>query len=229
MELPWVYQDRALAQIGRDQPLSLYLTDAASKRRSGLEAFIRERFAELHGARVRHFMPCLLGLEDTEGQLLGAVGLRCAAGGPLFLERYLSRPAETVIAEQHGKAAPDRQQIVEVGNLAAKSPGAARLLIVALTDLLVAMGFRWVTFTGTAALLNSFQRLGLSPLPLGPADQTCMGDELADWGSYYDNQPQVMAGDIYAGHQRLLHLGAYPRLGHQALYAMETLPHVACR
>lgn len=229
MELPWVYQDRALAQIGRDQPLSLYLTDTASARRPDLEAFIRERFAELHGARVRHFMPCLLGLEDGDGQLLGAVGLRCAGSGPLFLERYLAQPAESVIATQHGKAAPDRQQIVEVGNLAAKSPGAARLLIVALTDLLVALGFRWVTFTGTAALLNSFQRLGLSPLPLGPADPQCVGDELTDWGSYYDNQPQVMAGDIYAGHQRLLHLGAYPRLGHQAFYALENMPHVACR
>jgi len=52
-----------------------------------------------------------------------------------------------------------------VGNLAADSPGAARLLIVALTDLLVALGFRWVTFTGTPPLLNSFQRLGLTPSP----------------------------------------------------------------
>jgi hypothetical protein len=56
-----------------------------------------------------------------------------------------------------------------------------------------------------------------------------MGDEQADWGSYYDNQPQVMAGDIYAGHQRLLQLGAYPRLAHQAFYALEDMPDVACR
>lgn len=52
---------------------------------------------------------------------------------------------------------------MEVGNLAAASPGAARLLIVALTDLLVALGYRWVTFTGTLGLLNSFQRLGPHP------------------------------------------------------------------
>lgn len=229
MELPWMQHDHALARIGREQPLSLHLAQPASPRRAGLESFIRARFAEQHGARVRHFMPCLLGLEDGVGQLLGAVGLRSGASGPLFLERYLSQPAEAVIAHQHGNHPPRREQIVEVGNLAASSPGAARLLIVALTDLLVAMGFRWVAFTGTPTLLNSFQRLGLTPLPLGPANQACMGDELADWGSYYDNQPQVMAGDIQAGHQRLLQLGVYPRLGHQSFYAQEEMPDVACR
>ncbi|MGV8844247.1 MAG: thermostable hemolysin [Pseudomonas sp.] len=228
MDLSWFDPHQALAQIGREQPLSLYLAQSASARRPGWERFIQERFATQHGATVRHFMPCLLGLEDATGQLQGAVGLRNAGSGPLFLERYLTQPVEAMIAGQHGSTAPSRQQVVEVGNLAAASPGAARLLIVALTDLLVAMGFRWVTFTGTQTLLNSFQRLGLTPLPLGPADQACMGDELADWGRYYDGQPQVMAGDIYAGHLRLQQLGAYPRLGHQAFYALEGMPNAAC-
>jgi hypothetical protein len=229
MELPWVYQNTALAQIGREQPLSLYLANSESPRRAGIEAFIGERFAAQHRARIRHYMPCLLSLEDSNGQLLGAVGLRSAGSGPLFLERYLGMPAEQVIAAQRVVNAPQREQLVEVGNLAASSPGAARLLIVALTDLLVALGYRWVTFTGTLGLLNSFQRLGLTPVPLGPATLDCMGDEQADWGTYYDNQPQVMAGDIYAGHQRLLQQGAYPRLAHQAFYALEDMPHVACR
>jgi hypothetical protein len=229
MELPWVYQDTALAQIGREQPLSLYLANRESPHRAAIEAFIGERFAAQHQARIRHFMPCLLSLEDATGQLLGAVGLRCAASGPLFLEHYLDQPAEQVIAARQVGHAPQRAQLVEVGNLAACNPGAARLLIVALTDLLVALGYRWVTFTGTLALLNSFQRLGLTPVPLGPANPACLGDEQADWGRYYDNQPQVMAGDIYAGHQRLLQLGAYPRLAHQAFYALEDMPDVACR
>lgn len=228
MELPWVQHDKTLARIGRDQTMSLFLAQASSPRRAKLEAFIHERFSLQHGAQVRHFLPCLFGLEDADGQLLGAVGLRSGASSPFFLERYLSQPIEGVIAAHHQHNPPSRQQIVEVGNLASCGSGAARLLIVALTDLLVATGFRWVTFTGTPGLLNSFQRLGLTPLPLGPANPDCMGAELADWGSYYDSQPQVMAGDIYAGHQRLLHLGVYPRLGHQAFYALEDMPDVAC-
>lgn len=229
MGMSWVHHDKPLAQIGREQQCNLFLAPVGSPRRVEFENFVRERFASHHGARVRAFMPCLLGLVDQHGQLLGVVGLRSGAVRPLFLERYLQQPVEAVIAARHGNNPPSREQIVEVGNLAAGNPGTARLLIIALTDLLVAMGYRWVCFTGTLGLLNSFKRLGLTPLALGAADPACMGEELADWGSYYDNLPQVMAGDIYAGHQRLLHQGAYPRLGLQTFYGTEGLPDVACR
>ncbi|WP_339511200.1 thermostable hemolysin [Pseudomonas sp. RL_15y_Pfl2_60] len=228
MDLPWTQQDQPIARIGRDKPLNLFITHADSVRRPQIEAFIQQRFAQQYAANVHHFMPCLFGLESESGELLGAVGLRSAAQGPLFLERYLGQQTETVIAQSTGTLAPTRKQLVEVGNLAANSAGAARLLIVAITDLLVAMGFRWVTFTSTPALLNSFLRLGLTPLALGPADPKCMGDELVDWGSYYESNPQVMAGDIFNGHQRLMQLGAYPRLGHKAFYALEEMPNVAC-
>ena len=228
MELPWAHHDRPVARIGRGDSYELHLASPGSARRVALEQFVCQRFELQHGARIRHFMPCLFGLENQIGQLLGAVGVRSGNSGPLFLERYLNEPIQTAIGSRLGNTEPGRGELVEVGNLAADSPGAARLLIVALTDLLVALGFRWVTFTGTPPLLNSFQRLGLTPIALGEADPARMGEELADWGSYYDNRPLVMAGDIHGGHQRLLQLGAYPRLGHQPLYALEDMPNVVC-
>lgn len=228
MELPWAHHDRPVARIGRGDSYELHLASPGSARRVALEQFVCQRFELQHGARIRHFMPCLFGLENQIGQVLGAVGVRSGNSGPLFLERYLNEPIQTAIGSRLGNTEPGRGELVEVGNLAADSPGAARLLIVALTDLLVALGFRWVTFTGTPTLLNSFQRLGLTPIALGEADPARMGDELVDWGSYYDNRPLVMAGDIHGGHQRLLQLGAYPRLGHQPLYALEDMPNVVC-
>ncbi|PKQ40545.1 thermostable hemolysin [Pseudomonas sp. YY-1] len=228
MELPWAHHDRPVARIGRGDSYELHLASPGSARRVALEQFVCQRFELQHGARIRHFMPCLFGLKNQTGQLLGAVGVRSGNSGPLFLERYLDEPIQSAIGARLGNSVPSRGELVEVGNLAADSPGAARLLIVALTDLLVALGFRWVTFTGTPTLLNSFQRLGLTPIALGEADPARMGDELADWGSYYDNRPLVMAGDIHGGHQRLLQLGAYPRLGHQPLYALEDMPDVVC-
>lgn len=228
MELAWTQPERPVARIGRGERFDLHLASPDSARRGALEQFIGQRFALQHGAHIRHFMPCLFGLEDPAGQLSGAVGVRGASSGPLFVERYLDQPIETAIAARLQIAPPRRDELVEVGNLAADSPGAARLLIVALTDLLVALGFRWVTFTGTPTLLNSFQRLGLAPVELGLADPARMGEELADWGRYYDSQPMLMAGDILGGHQRLLQLGAYPRLGHQPLYALEGMPDVVC-
>ena len=228
MELPWAHHDRPVARIGRGETYQLHLASPGSARRAALEQFVRQRFEQQHGARIRHFMPCLFSLENQAGQLLGAVGVRSGNSGPLFLERYLDKPIQNAIGARLGHTEPGRDELVEVGNLAADSPGAARLLIVALTDLLVALGFRWVTFTGTATLLNSFQRLGLAPIALGEAEPARMGEELADWGRYYDSRPWVMAGDIHGGHQRLLQMGAYPRLGHQPLYALEDMPDVAC-
>ena len=208
-----------------ERSASLWLAQAESAQREAFEQFIRQRFDEAHGARISSFMPDLFGLHDAEQQLSAVCGARLAVEQPLFLEQYLDAPVEQIIARLAERPVV-RDEIVEVGNLAAVGAGHARLLIVALTDVLVALGFRWVAFTGTSTLLNSFQRLGLSPLSLGIADPACMGDDLADWGSYYATRPQVMVGDIYAGHQRLQAMGIYRRLGYQPLYAAEELAHV---
>ena len=228
MELPWVEHTDVLARIGRESPLTLQLAQPGQgARRAALEHFIALRFAESYQARIRHFMPCLLGLHGDDGAVQGAVGLRSARRRPLFLERYLDEPIEQAVSRRSGVPI-SRGEIVEVGNLAAFGNASARLLIVALTDLLVAQGFRWVVFTGTPALLNSFQRLALDPMPLGLADPARMGEELADWGSYYASRPQVMAGEILPGHQRLLQLGVYPRLGYEPLFNAGEVPHAAC-
>ena len=76
MELPWAQHDRPVARIGRGDSYQLHLASPGSVRRAALEQFIRQRFELQHGARIRHFMPCLFGLENQAGQSLGAVGVR---------------------------------------------------------------------------------------------------------------------------------------------------------
>ena len=233
MQQFWQQQAEALALIGRDPVLKMFMVkqDSGQECRKAVENFICERFYEHYGAHIQHFMPCLLALVDADGILRGAAGLRSAASGPLFLERYLERPVEQLInrkqAQRNGRVV-NRNEIVEVGNLGTLAPGSARVLIVALTNLLVAQGFRWISFTGTPMLINSFQRLGLSPLCLGDARPECLGEEQVAWGSYYQTNPQVMVGEIMGGHQRLLNGGLYQRLGHEALYTANGMSHVAC-
>lgn len=207
MELPWLSSQQPYPHVGRDSAGDLRLTLAADPaRRVAVENLIRRRFAEQHHARIWHFMPCLFGLESADGALHGAVGCRAAQSGALFLERYLDAPIEQAMLERYGVVA-GREEIIEIGNLAAQGLGTARLMIVALTELLVGQGYRWVVFTGTRVLVNSFRRLGLTPLALGMAERARMGEEASDWGSYYDSQPQVMFGEIAGGHRRLLTLG----------------------
>ena len=66
-------------------------------------------------------------------------------------------------------------------------------------------------------MLNSVRRLHLSPLSLGDADPLRMGEEVADWGSYYATHPKLMAGNLRTGHERLTSKGVYHRLGHQRI------------
>ncbi|MGW8392693.1 thermostable hemolysin [Pseudoduganella sp. HUAS MS19] len=173
----------------------------APKRRE-LEDFIANSFRTSYGAEVDHFGEVLLGVRDKDGNWIAALGYTPAALGPLFLEHYLDVPVEAAIGA-HARCAVGRASIVEVGNLAAHHPGAARALIVSTTQFLNSLGLRWVVFTATVSLLNSFSRLRLQPHVLAPADPARLPDGAQRWGSYYDTQPKVMFGDIHYGHTQL--------------------------
>ncbi|VVM93059.1 hypothetical protein PS645_02885 [Pseudomonas fluorescens] len=180
--------------------------------RATFEAFIQQRFRKAHGADIRHFMPELFGMHNAEGQLCAVAGVRRAHLEPLFLERYLDEPIESLIsaAAEHSV---DRNAIVEVGNLAASDTGSARLSIIAITYLLAMGGLEWVTFTGSIGLVNSFHRLGLEPVTLCAADPDRLGDERQHWGSYYESKPWVHFGNIRAGFVHLRNSGLFSRLG----------------
>ncbi len=182
----------------------LDLKEHSGDQRHTLEHFIRQCFASAHSARVTHFMPRLFSLGTKRGDLIAAFGLREAASSRLFLETYLERPIEQVLQGRLGQQV-DRRDIIEVGNLSALYPGAARWLIVALTAMLHDESYKWVVFTGTAALRNGFARLGLKPIELASATREHLPEpERADWGQYYEHAPTVMAGSITYGYQSLL-------------------------
>jgi hypothetical protein len=180
------------------------LHEHGAEQREEIQAFIRLCFASTHAATIRHFMPRLFSLRTKQGDLIAAFGLRSAATSRLFLESYLDRPIEQILSDRLGKPV-HREEIIEVGNLSALYPGAARWLIVALTAKLHEEGYKWVTFTGTAALRNGFSRLQLRPVELAAATlEHLPWSERAHWGNYYDGSPMVMAGDIEYGYHSLL-------------------------
>ena len=174
---------------------SVYRTHPA---RAAFEDFIAARFCRAYGARVTHFLPHLLGVSDGFAHWQAAAGYAAAGAQALFLEQYLDRPIEHVLSAALGRPIA-RPSIVEVGNLAAVSAGMARVLIPQLARHLHRLGYVWVVFTATRALRNSFFRLGLRPLPLTRADPARLADGGASWGTYYDQDPVVMAGKISHG------------------------------
>lgn len=176
-------------------PVRLRFVEAGDPSRPKLERHIHARYARAYGADVRHFLPTLIGLETTDDRVVGAMGLCSAARQPLFLEQYLDNSVEAVLGARLGREL-ERGTIVELGNLAAGSPGAARWMIIALNAYLCGAGFRWVVFTAVPALRNAFRRLGIKLEELQPADGNRLGADKARWGSYYDHCPVVVAADV---------------------------------
>ena len=193
------------AAPGRRKPQASFQVEQFQRGQSGreqLEAFIADTFHATYGAEVRHFCDVLLGCRDANGQWTAALGYSLAADGPTFLEHYLEAPIESALSARL-QSDIYRSDIVEVGNLASTHAGAARALIIATTRLLHEKGLRWVAFTATVSLLNSFTRLRLEPQVLASADPLRLPDSGRNWGSYYHTQPKVMFGDIRYGYVHL--------------------------
>ena len=169
-------------------------TVLGAPQRATAEHFIADIFHRHYGARVSSFAPNLMLLEDA-GRTVAAAGWRCAGDDRLFLETYLDAPIETAVAQLAGQAVR-RDAIVEVGNLAADRAGGSVDVILTLARHLDRLGYEWVVFTATQELIGIFRRLGLPPLALASADPARLGAAAADWGSYYANQPVVVAGRI---------------------------------
>lgn len=172
--------------------------------RTALQRFIAARYARMYGARVTHFADHLVGLRSAAGGWAAGLGFTLPGAGRLFVEQYLDLPAQDAIASVLG-APVHRDQVVEVGNLAAASAGAARELIVYMTGLLRELERTWVVFTSTRTLLNSFMRLGIATIELARADPARLADGGASWGTYYATDPRVMTANIPLG---FAHLGS---------------------
>ncbi len=163
------------------------------------ERYIAEKFRDSYGAKVTEFMPELLMMHNgalASGNLSdvsAALGMRRGTdGNQLFLEQYLSRPAEQVLADVCGEDVR-RDTLVEIGNLVATQRGGSQLLFVALTILLCEQSAEWAIFTATPEVQKLLNRLHLEQHILGEADGERLGEARSNWGSYYDCCPSVMA------------------------------------
>lgn len=185
------------------QPVLVEQSSRRHRTRKEIEQFVYDRFAASYEADVQHFLPVLMALRAGDGRIQAALGMRPAEHDRLFLETYLDRPIEQRLAIETG-CSVDRASVMEVGNLAVSSAGGGRHLITVLTSYLHASGHQWVVFTIGPVLQNSFRRLGLPLIDLGPAEEEALdAAERAAWGSYYAQKPRVMAGRVADGYEVL--------------------------
>lgn len=177
------------------------LDHAVSVQTTELRQFIRQRYADTYQAHINHFLPLLLASFTPSG-VQGVLGLQPGMAGQFFVEQYFDTTIEQQISKATGQAV-DRRQVIETGNLASMQGGSQRLFIV-LTELLYQAGFRWVCFTATPQVQSLLKRLGFAPELLGPADPSRLPDSGQRWGSYYQHQPNVLAGDVHKARETLI-------------------------
>lgn len=176
-----------------ERQFGVHFSQPGDNDRTEVERFIGAVFHEAYGARIKRFKPCLMSLRDQDNKLVAACGFRGAALGPLFLETYLDQPIEAVLADRTGTPV-GRGDIVEVGNLSVTEPGVARYLITAIVTQLHTTSKQWAVFTAVPLVRNAFIKMGLNPIMLGDADKSRLpAEERAEWGSYYEQKPQIMA------------------------------------
>lgn len=173
--------------------LTASLSEKSAADRSALEQFIKEAFLKVHQAEINCFMPILLSLRDAESRLRAVCGLRHANKESLFLEQYFDAPIEAILSTKVAKKI-ERDNILEIGNLAIADPSCIRSLLACVAVYLHQTQAEWVVFTGITSLKNALQKLNMKIEVLGEAKLSSLPmQNRAHWGIYYRDQPQVMA------------------------------------
>lgn len=197
------------------RPAIVSILPAFSKDRQSVESFITNTYAQAYNAKIGVHYPTLMSVRNENGDILSAAGFRYAATDPLFLEQYLETPIESVLNV-------NRHAVTEIGNLASGGGGASLFLFAALAAYLDGRNQSHAVITGTSSIEKHLKAFGLKPSRLAPADPSLLLQKDEDWGTYYDTEPHVLAGQVAAGYKRLQSaLGAnykqntarlYPRL-----------------
>lgn len=176
-----------------DVPRTFIVADRDHSQRAAIEAFITEVYRARFAARVGSFAPTLVAL-SIDGELAAAAGYRRASEA-LYLERYLGEPIEAAIRARTGVRVR-RDSVVEVGHYASMRHGEGRRLMTPLARHLHLAGARWAATTATGPLRRLYGRLGLRACWLAEATRDTAGPDGAEWGTYYDHAPAVVAGPI---------------------------------
>jgi len=158
--------------------------------------YISGIYRDIYGAEIAVRYPYLLSLKDINGNILAAVGIRCALNQPLFLEQYLEKSIEEHLNTP-------RKHIVEIGNLASTKEGTSTYLFAALSAFLHYQGYTKAVVTCTHFLEKRLEVMGLEPQRLAAANPSLLLHEGENWGSYYKTAPNVLAGSVDKGYECL--------------------------
>ena len=155
-----------------------------------VQQFIELRYKRIFGADICCNYPGLLALINDNGEPLAAMGIRSGVN-QFFLEQYLDAPMEDILSSRFGGEV-SREEIVELGNLAGDRSSLLQLMTHAWM-LLNAHEIEFVAVTATRDLRHYFRQQPFEILAEAAPGRV---DNKAQWGRYYDADPQVLAARV---------------------------------
>ncbi len=192
-----------MTDVRQSHPFKLEIVDRTHSQREAIESYISARYSVAFDAHLDAFMPTFMALVEGE-EIRSLCGVRVASEEPLFLEQYLDLSADTLLSHVYG-AKVERCELIEFGQLASFSKGFSAVHFLLMTEYLVHSGYEWCIFTATDPLYAMMSRLGLETVTLAQADPSRIANAADIWGSYYQHQPRIVAGNLKYG---LCHLNA---------------------
>jgi len=166
--------------------------------RPQLEQFVSSCFRHAFEADIHSHLPYFLSAYNNDN-LAAALGFEPIQNDkPIFLEQYLESAIEDAISLKSNEIV-SRQKIVELGNLSSAKRGFSEVLFIVIAAILHKAGYEWVVFTATQQVQKLVDKLKLDTLEVCEADPLKLADKGQSWGSYYDNKPKVLAGNLCYG------------------------------
>jgi hypothetical protein len=169
--------------------------------RSSVENLIRSLYWGRYGASLSSLPATLVAACGPSGEVECAAGIRFGYEG-LFSECYLDWPVDQALSRRFGRSV-DRNRVIEVCSLAARSSRSSRPFVRSLIEFAVMADAEWAIFTATRSLRALLQRSGLNMIEIAKAQRSQVKNP-DDWGSYYEHDPRVMAVShvMASGHRR---------------------------
>ncbi|MFL4393903.1 thermostable hemolysin [Acinetobacter pittii] len=156
-----------------------------------LESFINNSFKKTHQAELSSYLSTLFS-GKSNNDVKVAIGIESLKDHIAFLEQYLSIPVHKAIEQSVGYQV-NREKVFEIGNLAAIDIKNAKLIIAFLVFYFSIHKVEWAVCTGTIAVRYALKQMGLIFHVLEKADPLALQDEGEQWGSYFEQKPQVLA------------------------------------
>ncbi|MGI0119131.1 thermostable hemolysin [Zooshikella sp. RANM57] len=157
---------------------------------SDIQDIVSQKYQQAFDANVNPSPDEFIVLKSKSEQLAGGIFGFTQSNNALFSEHYLDNQLQFICGAK-------RSQIAEIGSFASHQVSKAGKTVMSLMPLLMhKRNIKYVVMTATNRVQGILDELEISYEVITQAKHCRVADPNVNWGSYYENDPQVCLIDI---------------------------------